>query len=138
VCVALSVVFSDIEVMKENYCVSIIITLTAVTFASICICISFVVMLSHCRSLLGDFPHLTLFSSLFSFVYPDFRSHYPIFFLFAHILFDLFIYFRATLPLLQMASEFLKYVPIMSSLPSYAINMLSYLNRSHFRSSSSS
>jgi hypothetical protein len=48
------------------------------------------------------------------------------------------IFNRATLPILQKASNFLKYIPILNILPDYAINMLSYLNNSHFRSASSS
>jgi hypothetical protein len=48
------------------------------------------------------------------------------------------IFDRATLPILQKVSQLLKYIPILNILPDYAVNMLSYLHNSHFRSSSSS
>ncbi len=45
---------------------------------------------------------------------------------------------RATLPLLQMASRLLERVPLLNSLPSYALNILTYLHRTHFYTSASS
>lgn len=59
--------------------------------------------------------------------------------------FALFIYFirsplfdRAARPSLEMAAKFLKYIPIISSLPDYALDILTYFNKSYFRTSSSS
>jgi hypothetical protein len=48
------------------------------------------------------------------------------------------IFDRSTLPLLQLASRMLSRIPLISSLPEHVIGMLSYLNRTHFYSSSSS
>jgi Peroxisomal membrane protein (Pex16) len=48
------------------------------------------------------------------------------------------IFDRATLPILERASKFLSYVPILNSLPGHVISMLTYLHKSHFRSSTSS
>ena len=45
---------------------------------------------------------------------------------------------RATLPLLQVASQLLERVPLLNSLPSYALDLLSYLNKTHFYTSASS
>ena len=47
------------------------------------------------------------------------------------------IFDRSTLPL-QLASRMLGRIPLISSLPEHVISMLSYLNRTHFYSSSSS
>ena len=48
------------------------------------------------------------------------------------------VFNRATLPLLQLASRMLHRVPLISSLPQYALSMLQYLNSTHFYTSNSS
>jgi hypothetical protein len=45
---------------------------------------------------------------------------------------------RATIPVLELVKRMLHYVPILHSLPDHIIGILGYLNRSYFRSSSSS
>ena len=120
------------------YCTSICMSVVVVFFSFCLFSCSFYTV----------FPFLTLPYGFFLFFLFSFLFQCPIYLIFSHSIFLVFRFsffffhffslFRATLPLLQMASEFLKYVPIVNSLPSYAINMLSYLNRSHFRSSSSS
>ena len=45
---------------------------------------------------------------------------------------------RTTLPLLQMAANMLERIPLIGSLPVTAINLLKYLNRTHFYTSASS
>jgi hypothetical protein len=48
------------------------------------------------------------------------------------------VFNRATLPLLQLASRVLHRVPLLSSLPQYALSMLQYLNNTHFYTANSS
>lgn len=45
--------------------------------------------------------------------------------------------YRATYPLLKTISTSLKSVPLIGSLPEYALSVLSYLNRMHFYHSNS-
>ena len=48
------------------------------------------------------------------------------------------VFDRSTLPLLRFATRLLQHIPLLNALPQYALNILQYLNQTHFYHSGSS